>query len=70
MTLLRWFNLNSLTANSGNFQSIILEKFPRPKHCLAIGLINVKESDHVEELLGITIDKHLTLQTLIHVVCL
>ena len=37
---------------------MILKKFLQSKYCLTIGLINVKESDHVE-LLGITIGKHL-----------
>ena len=37
---------------------MILQKSLRSKHCLTIGPINVKESNH-EELLGITINKHL-----------
>ena len=50
--------LNSLVANSGKFQLMILQKFIRSKYCLTIGPINVKELNHVE-LLGITIDVHL-----------
>ena len=41
---------------------MILEKSPRPKHCLTIVSIYVKESDHVE-LLEITNDKHLILKS-------
>ena len=46
-------------ANPRKFQFMILGKSLRPKYCLTIGSIDVKESDHVE-LLGITIGKHLT----------
>ena len=45
---LRWFNLNSLKANPEKFQFMILGKSLWPKYCLAIGPINVKESDHAE----------------------
>ena len=34
---------------------VILGKSLRPKHCLAIGPINVKESDHVELLANISV---------------
>ena len=47
---------------------MILKKLLRSKYCLTIGLINVKESDHVE-LLGITIDKHLDLKKHIENLC-
>ena len=40
----------------------------RLKYCLTIGLINVKESDHVE-LLGITIHKHLSFRNHIENLC-
>ena len=40
----------------------------RSKCCLTIGSINVKESDH-EELLGITIDKHLDFKKHIENLC-
>ena len=52
---LRWINLDSLKVNPGKFQFMILGKFLWSKYCLTIGLIDVKESDHVE-LLGITIE--------------
>ena len=45
-----------------------LGKSLRPKYCLTIGPINVKESDHVE-LLGITIDKHLSFKKHIENLC-
>ena len=38
---------------------MILRKSLRPKYCLTIGAISVRESGHVE-LLEITIDKHLS----------
>ena len=47
---------------------MILQKFLQSKYCLTIGLINVKESDHVE-LLGITIDKHLDFKKHIENLC-
>ena len=52
---LRWFNLDSLKVNPGKFQFMMLGKSLRSKYCLTIGLIDVKESDHVE-LLGMTIE--------------
>ena len=66
--LLRWFNLNSLKVNPGKFQFMIFGKTLRPKHCLTIGPINIKESYHVE-LLGITIDKHLSFKKHIENLC-
>ena len=53
---LRWFNSNSLKANPGKFQFMVLGKFLRPKYCLTIESINVKELDHAE-LLGKIIEK-------------
>ena len=47
---------------------MILQKSLRSKYCLTIGPINVKESDH-EELLGITIDKHLDFKNHIENLC-
>ena len=44
--------------NPTKFQFMIPKKSLRSKYCLTVEPINVKESDH-EELLGITIDKHL-----------
>ena len=54
--LLYWFKINSLKANPGKFQFMILEKKNRLKYSLKIESITVKESDEVE-LLGITVDK-------------
>ena len=54
--LLYWFKINSLKANPGKFQFMILGKKNRLKYSLKIGSITVKEPDKVE-LLGITIDK-------------
>ena len=56
--LLYWFKINSLKANAGKFQFMILRKNKRLKYCLKIRSITIKESDEVE-LLGITIDKAL-----------
>ena len=47
---------------------MILQISLRSKYCLTIGSINVKESDH-EELLGITIDKHLDFKKHIENLC-
>ena len=47
---------------------MILQISLRSKCCLTIGSINVKESDH-EELLGITIDKHLDFKKHIENLC-
>ena len=56
--ILYWFKINSLKANSGKFQFMILGKKNGLKYSLKIGSITIKESDEVE-LLGITIDKDL-----------
>ena len=55
-------------ANLEKFQFMILKKLLRSKYCLTIGLLNIKESDHVE-LLGITIDKHLDFKKHIENLC-
>ena len=52
--LLEWFKFTY--SESGKF--MILQKSLWSKYCLTVRLITVKESNH-EELLGITIDKHL-----------
>ena len=52
--LLYWFKINSLKANPGKFQFMILGKKKRLKYSLKIGSITIKESDEVD-LLGITI---------------
>ena len=56
--LLYWFKINSLKANPGKFQFMILGKKKHLKYSLKIGSITIKESDEVE-LLGITVDKAL-----------
>ena len=47
---------------------MILQKSLRSKYCLTIGPINVKESDH-EELLRLTIGKHLDCRKHIENLC-
>ena len=66
--LLSWLNLNSLKGNSGKFPFLILRKFLRPKYCLTIRSVDVKEADHVD-LLGITTDKHLTFKKHLENLC-
>ena len=56
--LLYWFKVNSLKANPGMFQFIILWEKNRLKYSLRTGAITIKDSDEVE-LLGTTIDKAL-----------
>ena len=67
-SLLYWFKINSLTANPGKFQFMILEKKKRLKYSLKIGSITIKESDEVE-LLRITIDKALNFKKHIENLC-
>ena len=61
--LLYWFKINSLKANPGKFQFVILGKKNPLKNSLKIGSITIKESDKVE-LLGITTDKALNFKTI------
>ena len=61
--LLYWFKINSLKANPGKFQFMILGKKKRLKYSLKIGSITIKESDEVD-LLGITIDKALNFKNI------
>ena len=56
--LLYSLKINSLKANPGKFQFMILGKKKRLKYSLKIGSITIKESDEVE-LLVITIDNAL-----------
>ena len=58
-SILNWFRLNSLKANPGKFQFMILGDRSHHKHELKINSIKVEASDDVL-LLGITIDKKLT----------
>ena len=60
--------INSLKANPGKFQFMILGKKNRLKYSLKIGSITVKESDEVE-LLGITIDKVINFEEHIKNLC-
>ena len=57
--ILNWFRLNSLKANPGKFQFMILGDKSYHKHILKINSIKVEASDDIL-LLGITIDKKLT----------
>ena len=59
--ILYWFKINSLKANPGKFQFLILGKKSHLKYRLKIESITVKESDEVE-LPGITIDKALNIK--------
>ena len=54
--MLKWFRINSLQANPGQFQFIILEKKKRNSVKLVINTTEIEESRKVV-LLGITIDK-------------
>ena len=56
----QWFRLNSLKANSGRFQFMILGDKTCYKHIFKIDLICVQSSDDVT-LLGVMIGKNLTL---------
>ena len=58
-SILNWFRLNSLKANPGKFQFMILGDKSHHKHELKINSIKVEASDDVL-LLGSTIDKKLT----------
>ena len=58
-SILNWFKLNSLKANLGKFQFMILGDRSHHKRELKINSIKVEASDDVL-LLGITIDKKLT----------
>ena len=66
--LLCWFKINSLKANPGKYQFMILWKKKRLKYSLKIGSITIKESDEVE-VLGITIDKALRFKKHIENLC-
>ena len=63
-----WLKINSLKANAGNFQFMILGKNSHLKCTLKIGSITVKESDEVE-ILRITIDKALNFKKHIENLC-
>ena len=66
--ILYWFRLNSLKANPGKFQFMILGDKSHHKHILKINSIKVEASDDIS-LLGITIDKKLTFKQHIENLC-
>ena len=66
--ILNWFRLNSLKANPGKFQFMILGDKSHHKHILKINSIKVEASDDIL-LLGITIDKKLTFKQHIENLC-
>ena len=65
-SILNWFRLNSLKVNPGKFQFMILGDKSHHKHELKINSIEVEASDDVL-LLGITIDKKLTLSNMLKI---
>ena len=67
-TILKWFRINSLKANPGKFQFMILGKKQCNKVKLIINSIVINESNAVE-LLGITIDNILTFNEHINNLC-
>ena len=67
-SILNWFRLNSLKANPGKFQFMILGDKSHQKHILKINSIKVEASDDIL-LLGITIDKKLTFKQHIENLC-
>ena len=67
-SILNWFRLNSLKANLGKFQFMILRDKPHRKHVLKINSIKVEASDD-GLLLGITIDKKITFKQHIENIC-
>ena len=66
--ILKWFRINSLKANPGEFQFMILGKKQCNKVKLKINSLVINESDTVE-LLGITIDNVLTFNEHINNLC-
>ena len=66
--ILNSFRLNSLKANPGKFQFMILGDKSHHKHILKINLIKIEASDDIL-LLGITIDKKLTFKQHIENLC-
>ena len=67
-SILNWFRLNSLKANHGIFQFMILGDKPHHKHILKVNSIKVEASDDIL-LLAITIDKKLTFKQRIGNLC-
>ena len=67
-SILNWFRLNSLKANLGKFQFMILRDRPHRKHVLKINSIKAEPSDD-GLLLGITIDQKITFKQHIENLC-
>ena len=67
-SILNWFRLNSLKANPGIFQFMILGDKSHHKHILKINSIKGEASDDIL-LLGITIDEKLTFKQHIENLC-
>ena len=67
-SILNWFRLNSLKANPGKFQFMILGDKSHHKHELKINSIKVEASDDVL-LLGITIDTKITFKQYVENLC-
>ena len=66
--ILFWFRTNSLKANAGKFQFMILNRKNHRRQRLVINSITVKESNEVI-LLGITIDNKLVFKKRIENLC-
>ena len=67
-SILNWFRLNSLRANPGKFQFMILGDKSHHKHILKINSIKVEANDDVL-FLGSTIDKKITFKKYIESLC-
>ena len=66
--ILNWFRLNSLKANPGKFQFMILGDKSHHKHILKMNSIKVETTDYILSL-GITIHKKLTFKQHIENLC-
>ena len=60
--ILKWFRLNSLKANPGKFEFMIVGEKTCYKHILKIDSTCVQSSDNLT-LLGVIIDMNLTFKT-------
>ena len=67
-SILNWFRLNSLKANPGKFQFMILGDKSHHRHILNINSVKVEASDDILSL-GITIDQKLTFKQHIENLC-
>ena len=64
--ILLWFRINSLKANAGKFQFMILNRKNHRRQRMVINSITVKESNEVI-LLGITIDNKLVFKNILRI---